>query len=84
MDTGHFLFLVAKDLTVRTHGPNAKNWPEENFYTYVSTIKMNIKLEHLPKLMKQYKVETLERFDSYFEITEDMKRDEEVDIQTPG
>jgi hypothetical protein len=66
-DTGHFLYLAAKDMAIRTHGPLMKEWPESNFYAYISTIKMNIKLEQVPKLMKQAKVDRLLRFDEYFQ-----------------
>jgi hypothetical protein len=65
-DTGHFLYMAAKDICIRTHGPKMKDWPEENFYAYISTVKMSITREQVPKLMKQAKVTRLLRFDEYF------------------
>ena len=78
LDTGHFLFMVAKDIVVRTHGAKTKDWPETNFYTYISTIMLTIKAEHITKLMKQYKVIKLFRYGSYFEILPPESKDEEI------
>jgi hypothetical protein len=74
-DTGHFLYLAAKDLAVRTHGPKMKEWPEKNFYAYISTIKMSITREQVPKLMKRSKVTRLLRFDEYFPMEDTDERD---------
>jgi hypothetical protein len=65
-DTGHFLYLAAKDICIRAHGPQMKDWPEANFYAYISTVKMSIKREQVPDLMKQSKVTRLLRLEEYF------------------
>lgn len=65
-DCGHFLFMAAKDMVVNTYGAKTKDWPEENLYTLISTVKTNIKSDHVPKLMKQYKISKLLRYGEYF------------------
>jgi len=66
-DCGHFLFIAAKDMVVRTHGVKTKDWPEQNFYTLCSTVMLNIKPEHIQRLMKQYKISKLLRYGDYFD-----------------
>jgi len=77
-DCGHFLFMAAKDMVVNTYGIKTKDWPEENFYTLISTVKMNIKSTHIQKLMRQYKVSKLLGYARYFDVPPQEPTDEKV------
>jgi hypothetical protein len=77
-DTGHFLFIAARDIVTRTYGVKTKEWPERNFYALISTIKDNIRSEHIPKLMRQYKVGKLKDYGRYFDVLPQEQDDEEI------
>jgi hypothetical protein len=51
--------LVAKDAVVKQFGNAIANWPDNNFWTMVSSYKSNITDEQLPALMKKYKLTSL-------------------------
>jgi hypothetical protein len=59
MSKAHFLTLVAKNAVVKTHGPKTKDWPENNFWAMVSTIKSRIKDEQIPQLMHANNISVL-------------------------
>lgn len=77
-DAGHFLFMVAKDIVVKAHGIKAQDWPETNFYTLISTVKCQIKSEHITELMRQYKVDRLIGYGRYFDVLPQEIDDEEL------
>lgn len=58
-DYGHFTFLVAKDRVVKQFGHIVRDWPEQTFYTLVSTYRDRIDPQHVVQLMKQYGVTQL-------------------------
>lgn len=59
MQKGHFLTLVAKDTVVKQFGPGIQHWPDNNFWAMVSSVKSTITDDHLPGLMKRYKIAEL-------------------------
>lgn len=56
MNTGQFKTLVAKDTVVKQFGPQVKDWPDQNFWTLVSSYKELIEDKHMPTLLSKYQV----------------------------
>lgn len=56
---GHLKTLAAKDAVVRSYGAATRDWPPENFWALVSSVKSNISDDRIPKLMEIYKVKSL-------------------------
>ncbi len=57
-----FLTRVAKDGILNTYGADVVNWPPENFWALVSTIKSKFTDEQLSKFLTGYGLTQLSDF----------------------
>lgn len=56
----HFLVIVAKDTLESAYGNTyLQNWPENNYWAMVSTLKMTVKDDQIIPLMKKYNIAEL-------------------------
>lgn len=54
MSLSHFLVVVSKDAIAKAHGAKINNWPVNNYWAMVSSVKTSIREEQIPALMAQY------------------------------
>lgn len=59
MCLSHFLIRVAKDAVVRAHGAKINDWPANNYWAMVSSVKSTIRDDQILDLMTQYGIKRL-------------------------
>lgn len=59
MSLAHFQVVVSKDAIAKAHGAKINNWPMNNYWAMVSSVKSSIRDDQIPALMAQYNITKL-------------------------